>query len=120
MTGDRQNFVGSPAPVAETVSDSVQAAPAGDGFLLVPHLTLTATTWAWPPRRRGGGGAGGVLQSPYGHGVVEDVASPQRVTSSTAPRVPVGWSDASAAAVMCWYCPQFHQHMTAVSDPQVE
>ncbi|MEV6612422.1 NtaA/DmoA family FMN-dependent monooxygenase [Streptomyces sp. NPDC051051] len=37
-TGNRQNFVGSPATVAETINDFVQA-DASDGFILVPHIT---------------------------------------------------------------------------------
>ncbi|MFD7636266.1 NtaA/DmoA family FMN-dependent monooxygenase, partial [Streptomyces sp. NPDC059873] len=37
-TGSRQSFVGSPATVAESVNDLVQA-DAGDGFILVPHIT---------------------------------------------------------------------------------
>ncbi|MEU4927335.1 NtaA/DmoA family FMN-dependent monooxygenase [Streptomyces yokosukanensis] len=37
-TGNRQTFVGSPATVARTVNDFVQA-DASDGFILVPHLT---------------------------------------------------------------------------------
>jgi alkanesulfonate monooxygenase SsuD/methylene tetrahydromethanopterin reductase-like flavin-dependent oxidoreductase (luciferase family) len=37
-TGNRQNFVGSPATVAKTVNDFVQA-DASDGFILVPHIT---------------------------------------------------------------------------------
>ncbi|MEU1104766.1 NtaA/DmoA family FMN-dependent monooxygenase [Streptomyces tibetensis] len=39
-TGNRQNFIGSPATVARTVNDYVQA-DASDGFILVPHLTPT-------------------------------------------------------------------------------
>ncbi|MFB8246074.1 NtaA/DmoA family FMN-dependent monooxygenase [Streptomyces sp. NPDC055952] len=39
-TGNRQNFVGSPATVARTINDLVQA-DASDGFILVPHLTPT-------------------------------------------------------------------------------
>ena len=35
---DRQSFVGSPATVAETINDFVQA-DASDGFILVPHIT---------------------------------------------------------------------------------
>ena len=37
VTG-RQNFIGSPATVAETINDFVQA-DASDGFILVPHVT---------------------------------------------------------------------------------
>ncbi|MET9498789.1 NtaA/DmoA family FMN-dependent monooxygenase [Streptomyces sp. NPDC006552] len=37
-TGNRQTFVGSPATVARTIDDLVQA-DAADGFILVPHLT---------------------------------------------------------------------------------
>ncbi|MFI7385463.1 NtaA/DmoA family FMN-dependent monooxygenase [Streptomyces sp. NPDC049813] len=37
-TGNRQSFVGSPATVARTLNDLVQA-DAADGFILVPHLT---------------------------------------------------------------------------------
>ncbi|MFF3886383.1 NtaA/DmoA family FMN-dependent monooxygenase [Streptomyces sp. NPDC001914] len=37
-TGSRQAFVGSPATVAETINDFVQA-DASDGFILVPHIT---------------------------------------------------------------------------------
>ncbi|MFF3409202.1 NtaA/DmoA family FMN-dependent monooxygenase [Streptomyces sp. NPDC002742] len=37
-TGSRQAFVGSPAKVAETIDDFVQA-DASDGFILVPHIT---------------------------------------------------------------------------------
>ena len=37
-TGNRQNFVGSPATVARTIDDLVQA-DASDGFILVPHIT---------------------------------------------------------------------------------
>ncbi|MFJ5112369.1 NtaA/DmoA family FMN-dependent monooxygenase [Streptomyces sp. NPDC088551] len=37
-TGNRQSFVGSPATVAESVNDLVQA-DASDGFILVPHIT---------------------------------------------------------------------------------
>ncbi|MFD9390501.1 NtaA/DmoA family FMN-dependent monooxygenase [Streptomyces sp. NPDC060000] len=37
-TGNRQNFVGSPATVARTINDYVQA-DAADGFILVPHIT---------------------------------------------------------------------------------
>ncbi|WP_316755809.1 NtaA/DmoA family FMN-dependent monooxygenase [Streptomyces herbicida] len=37
-TGNRQNFVGAPATVAETINDFVQA-DASDGFILVPHIT---------------------------------------------------------------------------------
>src|SRR4029078_12157420 len=36
-TGNRQNFVGSPATVAKTINDFVQA-DAGAGFILVPPL----------------------------------------------------------------------------------
>ncbi|MFJ1915520.1 NtaA/DmoA family FMN-dependent monooxygenase [Streptomyces sp. NPDC088147] len=36
--GNRQSFVGSPATVAESVNDLVQA-DASDGFILVPHIT---------------------------------------------------------------------------------
>jgi alkanesulfonate monooxygenase SsuD/methylene tetrahydromethanopterin reductase-like flavin-dependent oxidoreductase (luciferase family) len=36
--GNRQNFVGSPATVARTINDYVQA-DASDGFVLVPHIT---------------------------------------------------------------------------------
>ncbi len=39
-TGNRQNFVGSPATVARTINDYVQA-DAADGFILVPHITPT-------------------------------------------------------------------------------
>lgn len=39
-TGNRQNFVGSPATVARTIDALVQA-DASDGFILVPHLTPT-------------------------------------------------------------------------------
>ncbi|MEV5664140.1 NtaA/DmoA family FMN-dependent monooxygenase [Streptomyces flaveolus] len=37
-TGNRQTFVGSPATVARTINDFVQA-DAADGFILVPHIT---------------------------------------------------------------------------------
>ncbi|HLL33810.1 MAG TPA: NtaA/DmoA family FMN-dependent monooxygenase [Streptomyces sp.] len=37
-TGNRQNFVGSPATVARTIDHYVQS-DAADGFILVPHLT---------------------------------------------------------------------------------
>ncbi|MFG2518552.1 NtaA/DmoA family FMN-dependent monooxygenase [Streptomyces sp. NPDC048527] len=37
-TGNRQSFVGSPATVAQTIDDFVQA-DAADGFILVPHIT---------------------------------------------------------------------------------
>ncbi|WP_407285227.1 NtaA/DmoA family FMN-dependent monooxygenase [Streptomyces sp. BP-8] len=37
-TTTRQSFIGSPATVAETIDDFVQA-DAADGFILVPHLT---------------------------------------------------------------------------------
>ena len=37
-TGNRQTFVGSPATVARTINDFVQA-DASDGFILVPHIT---------------------------------------------------------------------------------
>ncbi|MET8111012.1 NtaA/DmoA family FMN-dependent monooxygenase [Streptomyces prasinus] len=37
-TGNRQNFVGSPATVARTINHFVQA-DASDGFILVPHIT---------------------------------------------------------------------------------
>ncbi|MFF3697021.1 NtaA/DmoA family FMN-dependent monooxygenase [Streptomyces sp. NPDC002221] len=37
-TGNRQTFVGSPATVADTIDDFVQA-DASDGFILVPHIT---------------------------------------------------------------------------------
>ncbi|AOR30639.1 F420-dependent methylene-tetrahydromethanopterin reductase [Streptomyces fodineus] len=37
-TGNRQSFVGSPATVARTIDDFVQA-DASDGFILVPHIT---------------------------------------------------------------------------------
>lgn len=37
-TGSRQAFVGSPATVADTINDFVQA-DASDGFILVPHIT---------------------------------------------------------------------------------
>jgi hypothetical protein len=36
-TGNRQTFVGSPATVARTIDELVQA-DAADGFILVPHL----------------------------------------------------------------------------------
>lgn len=39
-TGNRQNFVGSPATIAKTINDYVQA-DASDGFILVPHITPT-------------------------------------------------------------------------------
>lgn len=39
-TGNRQNFVGSPATVAKTINDFVQL-DASDGFILVPHITPT-------------------------------------------------------------------------------
>ncbi|AKZ60239.1 putative FMNH2-utilizing oxygenase [Streptomyces ambofaciens ATCC 23877] len=39
-TGNRQNFVGSPATIARTIDAFVQA-DASDGFILVPHLTPT-------------------------------------------------------------------------------
>lgn len=39
-TGNRQNFVGSPATVARTINQYVQA-DASDGFILVPHTTPT-------------------------------------------------------------------------------
>jgi FMN-dependent oxidoreductase (nitrilotriacetate monooxygenase family) len=39
-TGNRQNFVGSPATLARTLDHFVQT-DAGDGFILVPHLTPT-------------------------------------------------------------------------------
>ncbi|MER5936737.1 NtaA/DmoA family FMN-dependent monooxygenase [Streptomyces sp. NPDC001928] len=39
-TGNRQNFVGSPATLAKTINDFVQA-DASDGFILVPHITPT-------------------------------------------------------------------------------
>ncbi|WP_320773813.1 NtaA/DmoA family FMN-dependent monooxygenase [Streptomyces sp. CRN 30] len=38
--GNRQNFVGTPATVARTIDEYVQA-DAADGFILVPHLTPT-------------------------------------------------------------------------------
>ncbi|MFJ9563700.1 F420-dependent methylene-tetrahydromethanopterin reductase, partial [Streptomyces fuscichromogenes] len=37
-TGNRQTFVGSPATVARTIDDYVQA-DVSDGFILVPHIT---------------------------------------------------------------------------------
>ncbi|WP_331446911.1 NtaA/DmoA family FMN-dependent monooxygenase [Streptomyces xanthochromogenes] len=37
-TGNRQTFVGSPATLAGTINDFVQA-DASDGFILVPHIT---------------------------------------------------------------------------------
>ncbi|OIJ62860.1 NtaA/DmoA family FMN-dependent monooxygenase [Streptomyces mangrovisoli] len=37
-TGNRQTFVGSPATVARTINEFVQA-DASDGFILVPHIT---------------------------------------------------------------------------------
>ncbi|MFJ8822718.1 NtaA/DmoA family FMN-dependent monooxygenase [Streptomyces sp. NPDC102467] len=37
-TGNRQNFVGSPAAVAHAINELVQA-DAADGFILVPHIT---------------------------------------------------------------------------------
>ncbi|MEU6591097.1 NtaA/DmoA family FMN-dependent monooxygenase [Streptomyces sp. NPDC046881] len=37
-TGNRQTFIGSPATVAQTINDFVQA-DASDGFILVPHIT---------------------------------------------------------------------------------
>ncbi|MEU8629862.1 NtaA/DmoA family FMN-dependent monooxygenase [Streptomyces sp. NPDC048669] len=37
-TGNRQSFVGSPATVAATINDFVQA-DASDGFILAPHIT---------------------------------------------------------------------------------
>ncbi|MBU6531661.1 NtaA/DmoA family FMN-dependent monooxygenase [Streptomyces sp. NPDC057245] len=37
-TGNRQTFVGTPATVARTINDFVQA-DAADGFILVPHIT---------------------------------------------------------------------------------
>ncbi len=37
-TGNRQTFVGSPATVARTINDFVQA-DVSDGFILVPHIT---------------------------------------------------------------------------------
>ncbi|CAM5741365.1 LLM class flavin-dependent oxidoreductase OS=Streptomyces alboniger OX=132473 GN=CP975_07155 PE=3 SV=1 [Streptomyces alboniger] len=39
-TGIRQNHAGSPATVAKTINDYVQA-DAADGFILVPHITPT-------------------------------------------------------------------------------
>ena len=36
--GNRQTFVGAPAPVARTINEFVQA-DASDGFILVPHIT---------------------------------------------------------------------------------
>lgn len=39
-TGNRQNFVGSPATLATTIDDFVQA-DASDGFVLVPHIAPT-------------------------------------------------------------------------------
>ncbi|MFI6937845.1 NtaA/DmoA family FMN-dependent monooxygenase [Streptomyces sp. NPDC050418] len=39
-TGNRQTFTGSPATLARTLNDFVQA-DAADGFILVPHLTPT-------------------------------------------------------------------------------
>ncbi|MFE4723427.1 F420-dependent methylene-tetrahydromethanopterin reductase, partial [Streptomyces sp. NPDC056728] len=39
-TGNRQNFVGSPATVARTINDYVQA-DVSDGFILAPHITPT-------------------------------------------------------------------------------
>ncbi|MGV9644138.1 NtaA/DmoA family FMN-dependent monooxygenase [Streptomyces sp. NPDC003514] len=39
-TGNRQNFVGSPATLARTINEYVQS-DASDGFILVPHLTPT-------------------------------------------------------------------------------
>ncbi|MFC8430472.1 NtaA/DmoA family FMN-dependent monooxygenase [Streptomyces sp. NPDC057253] len=39
-TGNRQNFIGSPATIARTINDYVQA-DASDGFILVPHITPT-------------------------------------------------------------------------------
>ncbi|MFJ8007375.1 NtaA/DmoA family FMN-dependent monooxygenase [Streptomyces fagopyri] len=39
-TGNRQNFIGSPATVAHTINEYVQA-DASDGFILVPHITPT-------------------------------------------------------------------------------
>ncbi|MYR42090.1 NtaA/DmoA family FMN-dependent monooxygenase, partial [Streptomyces sp. SID5910] len=39
-TGNRQTFVGTPATVARTINDFVQA-DAADGFILVPHITPT-------------------------------------------------------------------------------
>ncbi|MFF4836283.1 NtaA/DmoA family FMN-dependent monooxygenase [Streptomyces sp. NPDC001315] len=37
-SGNRQNFIGSPATVAKAINDFVQA-DASDGFILVPHIT---------------------------------------------------------------------------------
>ncbi|MDX3574903.1 NtaA/DmoA family FMN-dependent monooxygenase [Streptomyces sp. ID05-47C] len=37
-TGNRQNFIGTPATVARTINDYVQA-DASDGFILVPYIT---------------------------------------------------------------------------------
>ncbi|MFF9019814.1 NtaA/DmoA family FMN-dependent monooxygenase [Streptomyces eurythermus] len=37
-TGNRQTFIGSPATVARTINEFVQA-DASDGFILVPHIT---------------------------------------------------------------------------------
>lgn len=37
-TGNRQSFVGSPATIATTINDFVQA-DASDGFILAPHIT---------------------------------------------------------------------------------
>ncbi|MEV1023291.1 NtaA/DmoA family FMN-dependent monooxygenase [Streptomyces sp. NPDC050264] len=37
-TGNRQNFVGTPATVAHAINELVQA-DASDGFILVPHIT---------------------------------------------------------------------------------
>ncbi|MGW4910731.1 NtaA/DmoA family FMN-dependent monooxygenase [Streptomyces sp. NPDC004270] len=37
-TGNRQNFIGTPATVARTINEYVQA-DASDGFILVPHIT---------------------------------------------------------------------------------
>ncbi|MFJ8487676.1 NtaA/DmoA family FMN-dependent monooxygenase [Streptomyces sp. NPDC094038] len=37
-TGNRQTFIGSPATVARTINEYVQA-DASDGFILVPHIT---------------------------------------------------------------------------------
>ncbi|MDH6626326.1 FMN-dependent oxidoreductase (nitrilotriacetate monooxygenase family) [Streptomyces sp. LBL] len=39
-TGNRQSFVGSPATIAKTINDYVQA-DAADGFILAPHITPT-------------------------------------------------------------------------------
>jgi FMN-dependent oxidoreductase (nitrilotriacetate monooxygenase family) len=39
-TGNRQTFVGTPATVARSINDFVQA-DAADGFILVPHITPT-------------------------------------------------------------------------------